>query len=122
MSLFEFKHMQTKIVVETSTIKDWESFHDCFSKTFGFPKTYGRNLDAWIDCMTSLDSPDDAMTNVHVNLGEVLILELRGVDSFCKRCPKIFEALIDCVAFVNYRKLDVDEPAILLVSYSRGDA
>ncbi|MDZ4753789.1 MAG: barstar family protein [Phycisphaerae bacterium] len=29
-----------------------------FAETFGFPGFYGRNMNAWNDCMTFLDGPD----------------------------------------------------------------
>lgn len=49
----------TVIQIDTHLIKDWKSFHDVFSETFGFPKFYGRNIDAWNDCMSSLDAPEE---------------------------------------------------------------
>lgn len=49
--------MQTTIVdIPAHEITDWDSFHDVFKRVFGFPDFYGRNMDAWIDCMTDLDS------------------------------------------------------------------
>ena len=33
-------------------LKDWERFHDFFANTFEFPGYYGRNMDAWNDCMS----------------------------------------------------------------------
>jgi len=30
---------------------DWETFHDEFQEKMGFFDGYGRNMDAWIDCM-----------------------------------------------------------------------
>ncbi len=44
-------------------ITDWDTFHDAFAATLGFPGFYGRNMDAWIDCVTSVDR-DDGMTAV----------------------------------------------------------
>ncbi len=48
--------MDVKIVtVPVSEIKDWDTFHTVFAHVFGFPDYYGRNMNAWIDCMTYLD-------------------------------------------------------------------
>ena len=35
------------------------------------------------------------------------------------RCPGIYDALIECSAFVNWRKIDIgNEPVLLLAFYS----
>ena len=31
---------------------DWESFHTVSAEVFGFPEFYGRNMNAWIDCLS----------------------------------------------------------------------
>ena len=51
--------------IDASRITSWDTFHDVFAKDFGFPDFYGRNMDAWIDCMTCLDDPESCMTTVH---------------------------------------------------------
>ncbi len=109
----------TKITIDTSTITDWSSFHDVFAAAFGFPDFYGRNMDAWIDCMTSLDAPGDGMSSVHAEPGGVLVLDLGELGDFPQRCPDIYAAIVECAAFVNHRKLDVGEPAVLALSFSR---
>ncbi|MDE1162311.1 MAG: barstar family protein [Acidobacteriaceae bacterium] len=76
-----------KVSLDCKNIRDWESFHSEFAQVFGFPAFYGRNMDAWIDCMTSLDAPEDGMSNVHCEPGKVLTLELANVASFAVRCP-----------------------------------
>jgi RNAse (barnase) inhibitor barstar len=50
--------------IDTTKIRDWASFHEVFSEAFGFPDFYGRNMDAWIDCMTSLDDPAAGMSRI----------------------------------------------------------
>ena len=62
--------------IDCETIDDWDSFHHEFNRVFGFPDFYGRNMDAWIDYMTSIDAPDDGMTNIHCESGKVLTIEL----------------------------------------------
>lgn len=103
--------------IDTTRIRDWASFHDVFSETFGFPDFYGRNMDAWIDCMTSLDDPAAGMSTIHAPKGGVLTLQLDGVDGFAERCPEQYRAVIDCCAFVNWRRIEVGEPAVLALSY-----
>lgn len=92
--------MDVKIIdIPTNQIKDWDSFHDLFQKELGFPDYYGRNMNAWIDCM------DD--------LVDVVILKIKNASEFKKRCPEQHDALIECSAFVNYRRVEAGETPIL---------
>lgn len=59
------------------------------------------------------------MTSVHVKPGEVLVLDLGELGDFPERCPEIYEAIIDCTAFVNYAKLDVGEEVVLTLAFSK---
>lgn len=111
--------MHTAVEIDTSRIRDWDSFHDVFAEVMGFPEFYGRNLNAWIDCMTSLDEPRDGMTKVHAPTGGFLVLSLGECTEFADRCPEIYEALIEDAAFVNYRRMEVGEPPVLALSYWR---
>jgi hypothetical protein len=72
--------MQTTIVtIPADRITDWESFHSVFKQALGFPDFYGRNMDAWNDCMTYLDDP----TERH---DERLRGERRPADAEDRRC------------------------------------
>ena len=51
--------------VDCRQITDWDSFHDVFARACGFPDFYGRNLNAWIDCMTYLDYQATTPTDRH---------------------------------------------------------
>jgi RNAse (barnase) inhibitor barstar len=96
--------------VQTKNITDWENFHSVFSETMGFPDFYGRNMNAWIDCMTYFD---DGMTRFSVAPGELFHLEVADTKDFARRLPEIFQALIECVAFVNSRRVEKEERPIL---------
>ena len=109
--------MTKNIQIDGSKITDWDSFHDYFSKTFGFPQFYGRNMNAWNDCMTSLDAPDDGMSSVQVAPGDVMVLCISGAGELKKRCPEIYDALVECSAFVNYRRIEVGESAVIALSF-----
>ncbi|HZV35960.1 MAG TPA: barstar family protein [Verrucomicrobiae bacterium] len=52
--------------IDTKRISDWNSFHSVFSEVMGSPNFYGRNMDAWIDCMTNFD---DGMTRFTIGPG-----------------------------------------------------
>ena len=111
--------MEKSIVkINCSKIQNMEDFHDIFQKQFGFPQFYGRNLDAWIDCMTSIDRPEDGMSKVHCKKGKVFTIQLEKVNSFKNRCPKIFMDLIECIAFVNWRRIEVGKESVLALSFN----
>ena len=111
--------MRSVVKLDTRRIADWESFHNVFAEVFGFPAFYGRNMDAWIDCMTHLDDPSAGMMKVHAPPGGVLALELEDVDNFIHRCPDQYGAIIECAAFVNWRRIQTGESAVLALSYYR---
>lgn len=96
-----------------------ESFRSLFQRVLGFPDFYGRNMDAWIDCLTSADAPEDGMvaTDVIAGDGDVLTLQLDDVADFAARCPEQYEAVIECDAFVNWRRTEVGERPILALSF-----
>jgi RNAse (barnase) inhibitor barstar len=110
----------TKAVIEGRNIRDWSSFHDEFARVFGFPDFYGRNMNAWIDCLTSLDAEDDGMTTIHVSPGSVLTLEIAGAADLKDRCQEQFDAIVECAAFVNWRRVEIGEPPVLAVSFYLG--
>lgn len=105
------------IEVDLTSISDWPSFHASFAYAFGFPKFYGMNMHAWVDCMTCLDDPTAEMTSVHVKEGHVVTIQLRHADSFKKRCPELYEALVECSAFVNWRRLERGLEPVLCLSF-----
>ena len=105
------------IKIDTSRITDWNTFHDVFAEAFGFLDFYGRNMDAWIDCMSYLDDPEAGMTTVHVPRGSVVTIHMEDGDEFAQRCPELYEAIIECAAFVNWRRVKEGEPALLALSY-----
>jgi hypothetical protein len=104
---------QVAVTIPIGEITDWNSFHDVFQRVLGFPAFYGRNMNAWIDCMTSLDLPSDGMTTIHVEPGGILILRIDNPFEFQRRCPEQYAALLECSAFVNFRRVEVGEPPVL---------
>jgi hypothetical protein len=105
------------VKLDTHRITDWESFHQVFAEVLGFPAFYGRNLNAWIDCMTYLDEPNAGMTTVHAPPGGVLVLELEHVDELAARCPDLYAAIVECAAFVNWRRIEAGASAVLALSF-----
>jgi len=107
----------TVVRIDARRITNWDTFHDVFAEAFGFPDFYGRNMDAWIDCMSWLDAPEAPMTTVFAPPGGVVVLQLDHVDDFARRCPEQYAAVVECAAFVNWRRVEEGLPAVLALSY-----
>jgi RNAse (barnase) inhibitor barstar len=106
--------MNTVLVpIPTDLISDWPSFHQVCAEALGFPSFYGANMDAWIDCMTSADDPEAQMLTKAVHQGELLTLQINDAADFAFRCPEQFKALMECTAFVNYRRVEVGGKPVL---------
>jgi len=104
--------MDVKIVtVPVSEIKDWDTFHTVFARAFGFPDYYGRNMNAWIDCMTSLD--DTGNSEVSVVEGGLVVIRIDSAAEFAARCPEQYKAIVECAAFANHRRVEVGQLPIL---------
>jgi hypothetical protein len=107
----------TLVRLDTTRITDWNTFHTVFAETFGFPDFYGRNMDAWIDCMGDLDDPGTGMSAVHAPSGSVLVLQLDHVDDFAARCPELYAAIVEASAFVNWRNIEIGRKPVLVLSF-----
>ena len=90
----------TRISVNGATIVDWPSFHDEFSRAFRFFDGYGRNRDAWIDCMTDLHGPK-ALSGLRLPAGEPIEIVLNGSATMAKSYPEIFAELLRLVRYAN---------------------
>jgi hypothetical protein len=106
-----------QIRLDTTEIRDWDSFHQVFKRVMGFPDFYGANLDAWIDCMSYLDDPVAGMSRVSVEKDEAFLLKLLETESFRKRCPEQFEALVECTATVNRRYAESDSRTVVALAF-----
>ncbi len=109
----------TKVAIDCRKIVDEKTLHDVFAHAFGFPKSYGRNMDALIDCLGSLDDPKAGMSTIHAPNGTVVLLQLEHLSEFSKRLPQLFHSIIDCTAFVNFRQVEAGRPPVIALSYQK---
>ncbi len=111
--------MESQVVIRINAdkITDFQTFHAVFAEAFGFPDFYGENMNAWIDCLTSLDQPNDGMTTIHVSPGQTLTLVIDNAKLFKERCPDVFITFVECSAFVNWRRIEVGEVAVLTLTF-----
>lgn len=93
--------------IDLGNIHDWGSFHDEFQRVFGFPEFYGRNMDAWVDCMSS----------IQCEKGKTVTIELGDVSVFKMQHPELFLAIVECSSFVNWRLIEAGEPPVLSLSF-----
>jgi hypothetical protein len=105
-----------RVILPAADIRDFDTFHTVCARALGFPSFYGRNMNAWIDCMSYVDDPGAGMTSVTVAQGEQLAVEIPGSMELRERAPGVFGDLIECTAAVNRRFVERgSRPAIALV-------
>jgi hypothetical protein len=103
----------TVITISANLISDWPTFHAVFAEALGFPSFYGANMDAWVDCLTYADDREAQMTAKSVRPGELLTLQIGDAADFAARCPDQFRVLLECTAFVNYRRQERGQSPVL---------
>nr|WP_281501895.1 barstar family protein [Aliiroseovarius sp. F20344] len=103
--------------IDVGKVSSWKDFHDLFARELGFPELYGRNMDAWIDCMTSLDDPEYGLTATHVEPGKTVTLYIENAAKLKSAQPQIWDALTECSTFVNLSRIDVDLPPVLSLAF-----
>src|SRR3954454_12475208 len=98
------------VTLDTQQIRDWDTFHTVCQQNLGFPVFYGRNMNAWIDCLTYLDE-GDGMSQFHLRAGEKLFIEVPETKELMTRISDIVTGLIESSAAVNQRYIqDGKEP------------
>lgn len=106
---------EQRVHFDGASIASWSAFHDQSAALFGFPNFYGRNLNAWIDCLTYVRE-GDGLSRFELGPEASLVIEVDNSRIFRECAPEIFAALIECVAFVNHRQKEAGErPAIQLL-------
>ncbi len=108
------------IRIDARRLTDAAALHKVLSETFGFPKSYGKNLDALVDCLSSLDDPDAGMSRVQLFPGQTALLVLDHYEEVeAKTALEQIQHLIDAVAFVNWRRLEEQAPPVLAIAYGQ---
>jgi hypothetical protein len=57
------------------------------------------------------------MCSVSVEPGTVITLVLENVVSLKTNAPDIYEELIECAAFVNWRRVNEGQPPVLVLAF-----
>jgi RNAse (barnase) inhibitor barstar len=105
----------TTVKLNGELLTDWDAFHTVSQQAFGFPDFYGRNISAWIDCLSYLRD-EDGMSSVKLKEDEILTIALSHSEPLGQRFPELLEELQFCVAMINERYEDYGEkPALQLL-------
>jgi RNAse (barnase) inhibitor barstar len=92
--------------VDGKNLATWKDFHSFFEKAFEFPDYYGRNMDAWNDCMSDY-CHSRGLVSLHIdNAGEFKALN-----------PEAFASLVECSAFINWRSTDKGGQPLIALSF-----
>ena len=105
------------ILINRKDLTSWDYLHDHFSVLFGFPAWYGRNKDAWIDCMTFLDQKDENRASYNLAPESLILIEIFDVSDLDPAHYEVFRSLVDCASSVNYRRIELGLKPFLLLSY-----
>ena len=84
------------IKLQAKDLTTWQTFHDTFKQELKFPNYYGSNMNAWIDCMSDLCLEED------------IKIVIENIDELIQTNKDIYEALVECSAFVNYRQNETE--------------
>jgi RNAse (barnase) inhibitor barstar len=98
----------TVLPFETASVNSLEALLTGLGKLFSFPDYYGRNLDAFNDCLSDLEIPD---------IGGVLLV-LRDFDRFAAISPEAAHAILDICADNSRRFLMTGKRFAVLVHSS----
>ena len=57
------------------------------------------------------------MSTIHAPAGGVLVLQLEHARDLADRCPELYDALIECSSFVNYRRVIAGGEPVLALAF-----
>ncbi len=98
--------MEYSETIDGSKIKSWDSFHSEFKTKMGFFDGYGKNTNAWIDCMTDMvtNNEYDGLTKFNLNEGDRFTLKVIKKEEWKNDSPETFDAFIEYCIWSNNEK------------------
>lgn len=93
----------TTIFIDGSTFSGDETFHDEMAFKLGLPRTYARNFDALLECLSSVGNPRGTLcSHWQWRPGKNLVLLVRGL-RFHHTDAALVTGFVETVARVNDR-------------------
>jgi RNAse (barnase) inhibitor barstar len=89
-----------QVILNGRQLTTWEEFHDECATTFGFPAFYGRNRDAWIDCLTDIDG---GLTKAECQTEADLLISIENSSTWVTQAPAMVTEFVQLVQDVNMR-------------------
>ncbi len=107
------------VEIDGTKLSDQDRFHEAFADVFGFFDGYGRNMNAWVDCMgyMRLEDPEMRLSDYYVPSGVTLTIKLNNFDHLRKTAPDLLHQLLECSEFVNGRELDHGDTPLVAIAY-----
>jgi len=91
-----------KIRLDLKRITSIQELHSELKSIMGFPDFYSANVNALIDCLSSMRYPDEGMSKVTLSLTEILLIEVVGLS---QSNIVILNNLLIAIENVNNREL-----------------
>src|SRR5215831_11465408 len=107
------------IRIDGRRLTDAAGLQAALDEAFGFAPGYGKNLDALVDCLTHLDDPRAGLSRVQVFPGQIALLVIEHTQAMGKQAAAQMKSLVDAVAFVNWRRLEKNQPPVVAVAYEQ---
>lgn len=101
-----------ELELDFSGISTIREIHLYLKEIFGFPDFYGENINALIDCLSSLKYPEDGMVSINIEKNQFLLLRIRNVSDL-----EIFNMVLIAIKNVNKRYLDTLGNSCILISF-----
>ncbi len=103
-------------LIDCNRITDWDSFHDEFTRVFGFIDDYPRTLEAWLEYMGSLDSSGYVKAAFRVTPGNIVALVLEHATELRQRDKSIYDAIIEHCSYINLCRIKDDKEPLFALS------
>ncbi|MCR9173203.1 MAG: barstar family protein [bacterium] len=72
---------QKEITINFNQVSSTEDFHGSMKSAFKLPDFYGENVNALIDCLSSLRYPEDEMIGIVLEQDEFLAIKTKGLSA-----------------------------------------
>ena len=90
---YNYNEKCMEVTIDFSKIQDWDTFKNVFVEVMGFPDFYGKNIDAWTNCVSYVDDLGAGMSDVTVSDNENLDINVLGTESSFKTARKFSKLL-----------------------------